>query len=273
MGKESLVSEFGRYTDWIVEAVTALDISDPIPAVCRGTGHPGLLEELAAAIRARPGMLVLDVGCGMAGPAAWLRREHGCDTLGIDIMEENARAARALFGPGAALVARAGALPFYDAIFDAVWAVGAVEMFDDKAGAFAEAARVLKPDGRVAVYTFTSCEENLEDPPHSNAFASSDDLASIITAAGLTVVDARSLPAAPLPTEWATTRAAVHAEVSARHGHEADFSAVREELDRFNRLRAAGQIEPWCYEAIKEPRDVSRRKVALSATNCRDKRG
>lgn len=245
-------TEFGRYTGWIVEAVTALGVADPIPVVCRGTGHPGLLDALADAIAARPGLRVLDAGCGMGGPAAWLRQKRRCATVGVDLMEANVRAGRQLFADASSIVASTSALPFADDSFDAAWAIGVIEMIEDKARALAEAARVLKSGGLMAVYSFTSSGE-LDDPPESDRFVSPDELGTVIGAAGFDVLEAGPLPiVTPLPEEWRAVRAAVADEIRARHSSEPELVQVTAELGRFNRLRTEGQIEAWRFRLRKE---------------------
>src|SRR5216117_2599784 len=97
MGRERLEAEFGRYATWVAEAVDGLDIADPIPAACRGTGDPLLLERLARSIAVRPGMRFLDVGCGLGGPAAWLNRACGCLVVGVDVMELAVHGLRRMF--------------------------------------------------------------------------------------------------------------------------------------------------------------------------------
>ena len=220
--------------------------------VCRGTGHPELLDALAGAIAAGPGLTILDAGCGMGGPGAWLRRKTGCRTVGVDLMEANVSAARRLFGDESSLVASASALPFAAECFDAAWAIGVIEMIEDKPSAFAEVARVLKTGGAMAIYTFTSAGD-LVDPPESDRFVSADELGEAIGSAGLAVVDARPLPIrSPLPEDWRASRAAVADEIRARHSSEREYVQVTGELARFNRLRTTGQIEAWRFTLRKE---------------------
>lgn len=250
-----LQTEFGRYTEWIVEAVEALRIADPVPVVCRGTGHPDLLEQLADAIQAAPGTSVLDVGCGMGGPAAWLRANRGCATAGVDVMEANVHAARTLFGDRAAVVATAEALPFPGDSFDACWAIGVLEMIEDKTTALREIARVVKPRGTLAVYSFTTSGGELVDPPRSDVFVTGVELRSAVAQAGLEVAAAvRTRSVGPLPEEWRGARSAVAEHIREWHGDEADYEAVRLDLERFNRLRASRDIEAWRFTLVKEGR-------------------
>lgn len=104
------------------------------------------------------GMHVLDVGCGIGGPARHLATEFGCRVTGLDLTEEFCRV-------GAMLAARTGlddrvvfrqgdalAMPFEDAGFDLVWTQHASMNIADKARLFAEMHRVLRPGGRLALY-------------------------------------------------------------------------------------------------------------------------
>lgn len=61
--------------------------------------HVGGIEstrELAARMELRPGMRVLDVGCGIGGPARYFASEQGCQVSAIDLTEEFVSAAKAL---------------------------------------------------------------------------------------------------------------------------------------------------------------------------------
>jgi SAM-dependent methyltransferase len=101
---------------------------------------------------------VLDVGCGIGGPARTLASEYGCDVVGIDIVEEFCRAAtlftdrveltdRARFQHGNALD-----LPFEDAEFDVVWFEHTLPNIEATEVAIEEAGRVLRPGGTLALY-------------------------------------------------------------------------------------------------------------------------
>lgn len=244
--------EFGRYTEWILEAAEATGVADPVAVACRGTGDPALFADLADAIGARPGLRVLDVGCGMGGPGAWLQAERGCDVVGVDLMVENLRAARALFGHESTIAASTAALPFAGDSFEAVWAVGVLEMVEDKRAALHEVARVLTPGGRAAVYSFTSAAPTVHDPPRADHFVPVSVVRSLAAAAGLDVLAARpARSAASVPAEWLAARSGVAAEIRRLHGDDPDYEEVASELARFARLRADGSVAAWRFDLSK----------------------
>ena len=54
--------------------------------------------DLAAQMDLRPECCVLDVGCGIGGPARYFAAEHGCKVTGIDLTEEFVQVAKSLTG-------------------------------------------------------------------------------------------------------------------------------------------------------------------------------
>ncbi|MFH8367649.1 SAM-dependent methyltransferase [Streptomyces sp. NPDC018031] len=104
-----------------------------------------------------PGDRVLDIGCGVGGPAVRLAKATGAEVVGINVSVKQVEKANALaesegvsgkvgFQHGDAM-----ALPFEDASFDAVWMLESVMQMPSRAAAFAEAARVLRPGGRLTL--------------------------------------------------------------------------------------------------------------------------
>ncbi|MBM9466799.1 class I SAM-dependent methyltransferase [Nakamurella leprariae] len=105
----------------------------------------GLLGELT-------GRRVLEVGCGAASCARWVRRQ-GADVVAFDLsagMLEHARAGAGRTGTTVPLVqADVCALPFADGAFDVAFsAFGAVPFVAESGSAMTEVARVLRPGGR-----------------------------------------------------------------------------------------------------------------------------
>lgn len=95
---------------------------------------------------------VLEVGCGAAQCARWLRT-RGATAVGIDLSERQlqhaARIDDATGTPVPVACATASALPFADASFDlACSAFGALPFVEDVHAVLHEVARVLRPQGR-----------------------------------------------------------------------------------------------------------------------------
>ncbi|HEV3171605.1 MAG TPA: methyltransferase domain-containing protein [Actinocrinis sp.] len=120
-----------------------------------------LVRELVAFASVPAGSAVLDVGCGVGGPALYLADALGCTVEGVtlsaaqvDRARQKAQAAglaeRAHFHQIDAL--RTG---YPDASFDVVWALESLEHIPDRAAFYAEALRLLRPGGLLAVATWT----------------------------------------------------------------------------------------------------------------------
>jgi len=114
--------------------------------------------EFARELGLSPGMKVLDIGCGIGGPARYFAEAHGCTVMGIDLTPDYVAVAAALtrrcgladrvsFEQGSAL-----AMPFADAAFDAVTLIHVGMNIADKRRLFAEARRVLGAGGTFGIY-------------------------------------------------------------------------------------------------------------------------
>jgi SAM-dependent methyltransferase len=115
-------------------------------------------RELAQLAKIGQGMRTLDLGCGLGGPARTLASEFGCEVIGIDLTEEYVKVAQLLsehLGENGKITFRQGnvlEMPFEDSSFDVVLSQHVCMNIEDKAHMFAEARRVLKPKGRLAIY-------------------------------------------------------------------------------------------------------------------------
>lgn len=117
---------------------------------------PSILEPIVEALAAAPGRALLDVGGGTGNYAAALR-ERGWEPRVLDRSTEMlARAA----AKGLAVVrADATCLPLSGAAVDAVTMISMLHLVPGWRGALAEARRVLRPGGRLAIMAYT--RENL----------------------------------------------------------------------------------------------------------------
>jgi len=113
-------------------------------------GFPATVD-LADRLTINPGDHVLDIGCGIGGPARYIAKRFRCRVSGIDITPAFVDAGRKL----TALLAMqdqvtldegdAQRLPYAGASFDGAYAQHVTMNIPDRGAFFAEAARVLKP--------------------------------------------------------------------------------------------------------------------------------
>jgi phosphoethanolamine N-methyltransferase len=115
------------------------------------------------------GRRVLDIGCGLGGPACILAQKYGAYVVGTDLepplikhSQDRAEAmgcsARTEFQ-----VVKAGLLGFDSESFDLVMSSGGVTQTADKPGMFRECLRVLKPGGRFSAYDWMKSEGEYSD--------------------------------------------------------------------------------------------------------------
>jgi SAM-dependent methyltransferase len=114
-------------------------------------------EELAALLQPTAGDHVLDIGCGIGGPARWIAAKYGCRVTGVDVTAEFCAAARELNNlTGLAdrvqiLHGSALSLPLSDNSVDRAYSQAALMNISDKRSVFREALRVLRPGGLLAL--------------------------------------------------------------------------------------------------------------------------
>ncbi|MBK5103886.1 MAG: class I SAM-dependent methyltransferase [Burkholderiales bacterium] len=152
----------------------------------------------------RPGMRLLDIGCGLGGASRYFASEHGCEVRGIDLSAEYVGVANAL----AARVGLAGrvtceqgsalALPFAPGSFDGAYMLHVGMNIEDKARLFAEVRRVLKPSGLFGIYdVMRLADGDLSYPvpwasgPESSFVADAASYRHLLEAAGFEVLKQR----------------------------------------------------------------------------------
>lgn len=122
------------------------------------SGGLAATQRLAEALAPAAGAHVLDVGCGIGGPARFLAANYGCQVTGIDLSQPFIDVATMLsartglqdqttFQTGNALH-----MPFPDTDFDAVWSQHVAMNIGDRTGLYAEMRRVLRSGGRAALH-------------------------------------------------------------------------------------------------------------------------
>jgi SAM-dependent methyltransferase len=109
-------------------------------------------EVLTLAHRARvgPGVSVLDLCCGVAGPGRMITAESGCRYLGVDHSASALAMAQELAGNLPCRFEHAHLPPLPEGHFEVVFLLETMLAFADKKALVGEVARVLEPGGRLA---------------------------------------------------------------------------------------------------------------------------
>lgn len=116
-----------------------------------------LTDLMISGLAAQPGQRVLDIGCGIGHPAQRLVRASDVDVVGItvshvQVADATEHAAEAGLSDRATFqFADAMDMPFPDGSFDAAWAFESMWHMPDRGQVLSEAARVLRPGGRLAI--------------------------------------------------------------------------------------------------------------------------
>jgi ubiquinone/menaquinone biosynthesis C-methylase UbiE len=153
----------------------------------------------------RPGMRLLDIGCGLGGAARYFAHEQGCRVTGIDLSPEYVNVTNALaqrVGLGERVSCELGsalALPFEPGSFDGAYMFHVGMNIEDKARLFAEVRRVLAPSGLFGIYdVMRLAEGELSFPvpwasgPESSFVADAAAYRRLLLAAGFEVLKERN---------------------------------------------------------------------------------
>ena len=160
MAQEPHVSEYHDSMVAFLEWIWGRDFMAP--------GGEGNVDKLVAGI-GLAGKRVLDIGCGIGGPAFVLARKYGAHVTGIDLepqlIERAARRAAelGLSGQTEFRAVTLGPLPFPEGSFDVVFTSGALTQTGDKAGIVAECFRVLEPGGVLTCYDWLKSDAPISD--------------------------------------------------------------------------------------------------------------
>jgi len=162
---------------------------------------------LASQLDLHPGMTVLDVGCGVGGPARHVASFADCNVVGINnnaYQIERARIHTQTSGLGDQVTFVQGdfmKMPFANNSFDAIYAIEATLHAPSLEAVYAEIYRVLKPGGTFALYEWVMTAKFQENDPkhqdirhrieHGDAIphlATQTEATTAMTSAGFTLV-------------------------------------------------------------------------------------
>lgn len=209
----------------------------PLPAATAGlTRHMAHLAQLRSDLR------LLDVGCGIGGPACWLAQELRCYVTGIStsnvgIDTANRRAAAQGLGLRAQFLVRDAMHNGLGAeSFDRAWVMESSHLMERKDLLLAESARVLRPGGILILcdvvlrkrIPFQNLVKNLADFENLNEVFGKQHIellsayAQLAEERGLTVLRTEDASEAVLPTmtHWAANAERYRGEVRALVGEE-----------------------------------------------------
>lgn len=167
-------------------------------------GGRAATAELIAQIDPKPDDVILDIGCGVGGPARFVARTYGCHVVGIDLTAEFIEVGLALndwvgmHDQVALREANALAMPFADAAFDKAYIIHVGMNIDEKTRLFTEVNRVLKAGGLFGIYDVMRVREGLLAYPlpwaaseAASALSTPKEYREALGAAGLLLIKER----------------------------------------------------------------------------------
>lgn len=129
------------------------------------------LDLIARKLELRPGMKILDIGCGWGGAAWHMAKRHGCKVVGITISEEQAKLAQERC-EGLDVDIRLQDYRALDETFDAIYSIGMFEHVGQRnyAKYFEVAKRSLRPKGRFLLHTIGDHRSGAQIDPWVNRY-------------------------------------------------------------------------------------------------------
>jgi len=242
---DPMEAEFDTVAEWTAQVAADLGPEYFVPAACRGSGQPVALDWLLTGLRAGPGDLLLDVGAGIGGPAAYAVDRTGVRVVLVEPEPDACRAAARLFG-APVIQADATALPFADGAAGLAWCLGVLCTAPGREAQLAmllQMRRVVRPGGRIGLLVYLAVTGELDDPPEGNHFPTSTDLHSLIRGADLDVLavaDSEDMPQPP--ASWQERTAAVERELERRFGRTPQLAAATGQSRRIGHLLEVGQL-------------------------------
>jgi ubiquinone/menaquinone biosynthesis C-methylase UbiE len=153
-----LVAAIRNGVQLLGKPIDQLTVDDLAPVDEFHIGGRQASEEFLGQLDYKPGKHVLDVGCGLGGPARFAASRYGCTITGIDLTAEYVETGKVMcewvgltklisLQQGSAL-----SMPFADGTFDGAHMLHVGMNIADKAKLCSEVFRVLRPGALFGIY-------------------------------------------------------------------------------------------------------------------------
>lgn len=240
-------AEFHTLAEWTAQVAEDLGEDFYIPAGCRGSGSPAVLDLLTDHLDLKAGETLLDCGAGVGGPAAYAAQRRGVQPILVEPQAGGCSASRTLFG-FPALQADASNMPFPDEAFDAAWALGVLCTTESQLELLTELRRVVRLPGRIGLLVLVARELSPPGEPEDSFFPTRESLDALIRRADLRVEACRSVSDIwQPPGPWQRRVKAVEAELERRHGDDREWQVAEQQSDRIAQLLKDSVIEPQVF--------------------------
>ena len=187
------------------KTVNSVTVDDLAPVDEFHIGGRQASEHFLGQLDLTPEKHILDVGCGLGGPARFAASRYQCRVDGIDLTPEYIETGRVLCGwvglsdrislhQGSAL-----SMPFADGVFDGAYMLHVGMNIEDKAKLCSEVSRVLRPGALFGIYDVMRIGEGELSYPvpwattaTSSAVVEPGQYRSALQAAGFAVIAERN---------------------------------------------------------------------------------
>jgi cyclopropane fatty-acyl-phospholipid synthase-like methyltransferase len=242
------------------------------PAELLASATANLTHLLAERVKLGQQHVVLDIGCGVGGPALYLAQRYGCRVTGISTSPVDVECARRQavacgLEDRATFEVRNGLASGYaSASFDRVWVMESAHLIEPKNALFVECSRLLRVGGRLALCdiirfgpvslraVYSQAKDfNLLDEVFGRARVHTlEQYAELARAADLDVesIDDISASVAPTFDWWITNGHARRDEIDALIGEAARIQFI-DACEVLKRLWSEGTLGYGCLFASK----------------------
>ncbi|MDT5006812.1 MAG: hypothetical protein QOJ24_3988 [Mycobacterium sp.] len=239
---EAMDAEFDTVAEWTAQVAEDLGPEYHIPGACRGSGSPRALDWLIDRMALTSGQVLLDVGAGVGGPAAYAAQQITVRPVLVEPEPGACRAARRLFD--LPVVCGLGtALPMADLSCDAAWSLGVLCTTPDQLMLLKELRRTVRGGGPIGLLVFVARRPLPGDQLPDNHFPTKAGLIELVNEASLEVEVWHSTADLPeVPAIWNEREAAVADALTARHAHTRAWQLAEEQSGTIGRLLEDGTL-------------------------------